>query len=164
MTDQRTSRNEAIVREIYDAALRLDMSVLEGHLAPGVRLVEPAGHPVGRTLWEGRAEFMAGLREVFALLRISRLVFHDVLAGPNRVAGVLDVVSTDENGNDTVIPLVEVFTFDNGMITEIRPYYFDVSELRESNPRPTHSSARLSDGTLSAKSPLPGNSGLGAAS
>jgi hypothetical protein len=133
-----TDRNRAAVREIYDAAVRLDTSVLERYLADDVRLVEPAGHPVGRTLWEGRTAFMAGLLDVFTLLRVTALRVHEIVAdGPHRVIGLLDIVTDDEHGAECTVPLAEVFRWEDGRITEIQPYYFDLVRVRELASRPS---------------------------
>jgi ketosteroid isomerase-like protein len=53
-----------------------------------------------------------------------------VADGPHRVIGLVDAHGTAHDGTAWTMPVAECFWIDDGKITDIRPFYWDLVELR----------------------------------
>jgi uncharacterized protein len=128
--------NRATVQTIYDAADIGDLGAIERVLADDVVLYEPAHHPAVLAdnrptpgVWRGRDEVLRGVGGVFAALRLIGVELETLVVDGDRVVGLLDVKGTDVDGKPYSMPLAEVFRVSDGKVTEIRAFYFDISQL-----------------------------------
>lgn len=133
--------NRAVVKTIYDAAdvsdlASVDMAAIEGVLADDVVLYEPLHHPAVLTddrptpgVWRGRDEVMNGIAKVFTAIRLTGAALETLVVDGDRVVGLLEAKGTDLDGKPFAMPMAEVFRVTDGKVTEIRAFYFDVTEL-----------------------------------
>jgi hypothetical protein len=86
--------------------------------------------PVGRArlagTHTGRDQVLQLLAELYSRVDLDAVVIGDILVNSERAAAFLEVPfgSGDSAGNMLV---VETFVIRDGLITEIRPYYFDTA-------------------------------------
>ncbi|MEE1797689.1 MULTISPECIES: nuclear transport factor 2 family protein [unclassified Streptomyces] len=124
-----TERNREIVRRLYDGVISGDLSALAALRSPDYRVTQAPGHPVPGT-WTGDDAGVAGGR-VFAALGIEGLTVQEIVAdGPHLVIGLVELHGTDAGGAPWTMPVAEYFHLEDGLITDIRPYYWDLVEVR----------------------------------
>ncbi len=121
-----------LVEAFYDAASRRDgealVALVTSSFHPSAAVEWPAGLPYG-----GRVEGTRTLRKVFA-----GLATPDPVLGPEN----LEVVSVVEGGRQIAVQIafdwrangatvpsgaLELWTFDEGLVSEIRAYYWDTA-------------------------------------
>lgn len=123
-----TERNRAIVSELYERVNSGDLAGISSFRDRDYRMVQAPGHPVGGT-WIGDGASAAGGR-IFATLGIKSLTVHEIVAdGPNRVIGLINLHGVEANGNPWTMPVAECWLVENGVITEVRPFYWDLVEV-----------------------------------
>jgi ketosteroid isomerase-like protein len=125
-----TNDNRAIIQRLYGAADAGDTATIESLIDDNCTLMQADGHPVPGT-WHGRDSMMQAMARVFAVLHNSGVTVHEIVAdGPTRVVGLVDARGTDTNGEPYAMPIAECFRVENGKVTEIRPFYWDLVRLR----------------------------------
>ncbi|WP_422268638.1 nuclear transport factor 2 family protein [Mycobacterium sp.] len=124
------------MQTIYDAAGIGDLAAIERVLADDVVLYEPVHHPAVLAqarprpgVWRGRDEVIRGVAEVFSALRLTGVDLETLVVDGDRVVGLLDVKDNDVAAKPYSMPLAEVFRVTDGKVTEIRAFYFDISQL-----------------------------------
>jgi ketosteroid isomerase-like protein len=130
LSGDRTERQTyEVVQRFYDKALSADVDAIADMLDADAVLYEAESLPFAGT-HVGRANVLQLLRTLFAGVALDSVVRGDVLVRGERAAAFLEVpfVLTDAQ-NPAVMPIVETFLVHNGLITEIRPYYFDTAAI-----------------------------------
>ena len=131
MTDPQsvTDRNREIVRKVYQIADRGDMAEHGQYTSDGYGLTQAPGHPVPGH-WTG-PDADAAIARVFQTLGNTGITVREIVAdGPHRVIGLVDAHGTAQNGEPWTMPVAECFWIEDGKVTDIRPYYWDLVELR----------------------------------
>ena len=120
-------RTRSVVQAFYDNSLRADLDGVAKILHPEVVNPEPASLPYGGT-HKGRDEVLKLLAELYSRVDLDAVVIGDILVNSERAAAFLEVPfeSGDSTGNQTML-VVETFVIRDGLIVEIRPYYFDTA-------------------------------------
>ncbi|AXG76404.1 nuclear transport factor 2 family protein [Streptomyces paludis] len=128
-TETATERNREAVRRLYDGVIAGDLSALGPLHSPDYRVTQAPGHPVPGTRIGPEAGVAGG--RTFAALGIEGLTVQEIVAdGPHRVIGLVELYGTDSEGAPWTMPVAECFLLEDGLITEIRPYYWDMVEVR----------------------------------
>jgi ketosteroid isomerase-like protein len=126
----RPKRNKELIREVYAVGDSGDLSRLASLMADDYVLTQADGHPVPGT-WKGKNATAAAAR-VFARCGTTGITVHELIAdGPNRVIGLVDAHGIDPNGQPWTMPVAECFWVENGKVTDIRPFYWDLVTLRQ---------------------------------
>jgi ketosteroid isomerase-like protein len=127
-----------VVRAFYDAVVRRDAATLTALLEASFRddaaMVWPEGLPYG-----GRVEGARRLAKVFGGMAASptpvgpeRLEVLSLVDGGDQVAAHL-TFDWRAPGSDESIPsgALELWTFEDGLVAEIRAYYWDTAACRD---------------------------------
>jgi hypothetical protein len=125
-----TEANTAtVVNQFYDAALSNDLDAIAAILHPDVTVHEAASLPYGGA-HVGRENAVKLLSLLFSGIALDSVVRGDVLVGGRRAAAFLEVpFGLADPANPKRMPVVETFVVEDGLIAEIRPYYFDTAAL-----------------------------------
>lgn len=119
-----------VAAEIYDAIQRGDYPAVAARLSPDVELVEAEGHPLpGR--WSGRDQVLAALPEVMARVGMTGMTVERVVGDAERAVGLIELHLTDRDGVSFMMPVAEVWTVVDGLVTSVRPYYFDTKVVAD---------------------------------
>jgi uncharacterized protein len=125
-----TQENKDLVREIYAIGDSGDLDKLKPLMDDNYVLTQADGHPVPGT-WRGKDADAAEAR-VFAACGTPGITVREIVAdGPNRVIGLVDAHGTDVHGQPWTMPVAECFWVENGKVTDIRPFYWDLVRLRQ---------------------------------
>lgn len=120
--------NKAIVRRAYELAAANDLEALLEVRAADYRLTLPEGHPVPGS-WTG-LEANAARERIFATIGADGMTTHELVAdGPHRVIAVVEPTGLDGAGNRWSMGLTELFWIEDGKVTDIKPFWWDVVEL-----------------------------------
>jgi ketosteroid isomerase-like protein len=123
-------QNRDLIREVYAIGDSGDLSRLQSVMADDYVLTQADGHPVPGT-WKGESATEAAAR-VFARCGTTGITVHEIIAdGPNRVIALVDAHGIGPNGQPWTMPVAECFWVENGKVTEIRPFYWDLVTLRK---------------------------------
>lgn len=131
MSEHRTveERNRAIVQQAYELTARDDLEALFEVRDRNYRVTLPDGFPVPGS-WTGEDANAARL-EIFGTLGADGIKYHEIIAdGPNRVVALCEPTGLDGEGKRWSMLLAEFFWIEDGKITDIRPFWWDVVELR----------------------------------
>ncbi|EQB15931.1 hypothetical protein RLDS_09445 [Sphingobium lactosutens DS20] len=124
-----TQRNRDHVRWIYECVNNGDFAGLAATRRPDYRLMQAPGHPAAGT-WIGEEATAVGGRG-FAALGTSSITVHEIVAdGPHRVIGLIDLHGTDGDGNPWTMPVAECWWFEDGLMAEVRPFYWNMIEVQ----------------------------------
>ena len=124
-----TDRNRETVRKVYEIANRGAGPKLGQYMAEDYTLTQAPGHPVPGH-WTG-PDADAAMARVFQTLGTTGITVREIVAdGPHRVIGLVDAHGTAHDGTPWTMPIAECFWIDNGKVTDIRPFYWDLVELR----------------------------------
>ncbi|MFK0154769.1 nuclear transport factor 2 family protein [Streptomyces sp. NPDC090493] len=122
-------RNREIVRKVYEVADSGALEELGRYLSDDYTLTRAAGGPVPGQ-WKG-AEAGAALGQLFAMAGHGSVIVREIVAdGPHRVVGLVDVHGVNPAGESWTMPVAELFWVEDGKVTDIRPYYWDLVEFR----------------------------------
>jgi uncharacterized protein len=122
-------RTRSVVQQFYDNSLRADLEGVAKILHPDVVNHEPASLPYGGT-HIGRDAVLQLLAQLYSRIDLDAVVVGDVLVNSERAAAFLEVPfeSGDLASNQKVL-VIETFVIHDGLIAEIRPYYYDTAAL-----------------------------------
>jgi hypothetical protein len=118
-------RTRSVVQQFYDYSLRADLEGVGKILQPDVVIYEAASLPYGGT-HTGRAGVLQLLAQLYSMIDLDLVVVGDVLVNSQRAAAFLEVPFGDSATNQKMA-VVETFVIRDGLIAEIKPYYFDTS-------------------------------------
>ncbi|KRA31089.1 hypothetical protein ASD81_16520 [Nocardioides sp. Root614] len=124
------------MNQFYNAALSKDLVAIAAILHPNVIVHEASSLPYGGA-HEGRDNVLILLAMLFDGIPLELVVRSEVLISGSRAAAFLEVpFGFDDSANPISMPVVETFVVEQGLITQIRPYYFDTAAIVEalSNP------------------------------
>jgi uncharacterized protein len=123
--------NREIIRAIYEIADRGALAELGSHFSDDCCVTQPAGSPMPGQ-WRG-AEAGPALARLFEMCGFRKVTVREVLAaGPHRVVGLVDVEGVSRDGESWTMPVTELFWVEDGKVTEVRPFYWDLVQLRAS--------------------------------
>ena len=120
-------RTRSVVQQFYDYSLRADLEGVAKILHPDIVNYEAASLPYGGT-HTGRAEVLQLLAQLYSMIDLDTVVVGDVLVNSERAAAFLEVPFGDSASSETV-SVIETFVIRDGLIAEIKPYYFDTAAL-----------------------------------
>jgi len=120
-------RTRSVVQQFYDYSLRADLEGVAKILHPDIVNYEAASLPYGGT-HTGRAEVLELLAQLYSMIDLDTVVVGDVLVNSERAAAFLEVPFGDSASNQRV-SVIETFVIRDGLIAEIKPYYFDTAAL-----------------------------------
>ena len=131
-----SDRNREIVRTVYEIAGRGAGTDHDRYMAEHRRYVSDAysltqapGHPVPGH-WTG-PDADAAIARVFAACGNTGITVREIVAdGSHRVIGLVDAHGTAHDGTPWTMPVAECFWIEDGKVTDIRPFYWDLVELR----------------------------------
>jgi ketosteroid isomerase-like protein len=131
-----SDRNRHIVRKVYEIANRGAVAEHDWikaehgrYMAHGYRLTQAPGHPVPGH-WTG-PEADAAIARVFQACGNTGITVREIVAdGPHRVIGLVDAHGTAHDGTPWTMPVAECFWIEHDKVTDIRPFYWDLVELR----------------------------------
>ena len=122
-------RTRSIVKQFYDYSLRADLEGVAKVLQPDVVIYEAPSLPYGGA-HIGRAEVLELLAQLYSRIDLDAVVIGDVLVNSERAAAFLEIgLESGDSASNQKMPVVETFVIRDGLIAEIRPYYFDTAAL-----------------------------------
>jgi uncharacterized protein len=129
MPAEHIQQTSSVVARFYDCALRSDVEAIGEILHPDVVIHEAASLPFGGA-HTGRVAVLELLGTLFAGIDLDSVVRGDVLVHGERAAAFLEIpFRTADPANTEAMPIIETFVVRDGLITEIRPYYFDTAAI-----------------------------------
>jgi ketosteroid isomerase-like protein len=120
-------QTRSVVQQFYDYSLRADIEGVAKILHPDIVNYEAASLPYGGT-HTGRAEVLQLLARLYSMIDLDTVAVGDILANSERAAAFLEVPFGDSASSETV-SVIETFVIRDGLIAEIKPYYFDTAAL-----------------------------------
>ena len=114
--------HQAFVTRYFDTFNRYDWTALSEMYAPTATFLDPSLGPV--PVAQSREEFVRKYTELVATirgLRDSVVAIHP--SGPDRVIVEFVASGTTPDGAAFTLPIVTVFTLENGLITKDHTYY-----------------------------------------
>lgn len=129
--DEGAARNRAVIREMFARMAAGDLTAMVGMLAPDVRFVQAPGLPYAVDV-TGIEAAMGGLGAMIkAWARLDACAV-DVLASGDTVIALVDMTGTSStSGRRYSGPVAELFRFEDGLIVEWRPIYWDTHAVQE---------------------------------
>lgn len=119
------SQLKAIVQAVYAHAGAGDWTACEALLSPDLVIHEADGLPYAGT-YRGRDALQRLHGIVMAHWQDPEIEFHAMTAGDGHVVSLVTFHLTSKaTGKRATMPLAEMFRIDQGLVTEIRPFYFD---------------------------------------
>jgi uncharacterized protein len=120
-------QTRSVVQQFYDYSLRADIEGVAKILHPDIVNYEAASLPYGGT-HTGRAEVLQLLARLYSMIDLDTVAVGDILANSERAAAFLEVPFGDSASSEKV-SVIETFVIRDGLIAEIKPYYFDTAAL-----------------------------------
>ena len=121
------ARTRSVVQQFYDYSLRAHLEGVAKILHPDIVIYEPASLPYGGT-HTGRNVASQLLAQLYAMIDLNAVVVGDILVNSERAAAFLEVPFED-SASSQKISVIETFVIRDGLIAEIKPYYFDTAAL-----------------------------------
>lgn len=123
MTEE--SHLKSIVQAVYAHAGAGDWAACEALLSPDLVIHEADGLPYAGT-YRGRDALQQLHGIVMGHWQDPVIEFHAMTAGDGHVVSLVTFHLTSRaTGKSVAMPLAEVFRIEHGLVTEIRPFYFD---------------------------------------
>ena len=122
--------NKERVREFFAATAAANDDAMLAILHPRLRVVEAESLPYGGVM-EGRDNFKEFTKRVFKTWKNTRIITEELIEDGNKVV-VVATMSGESKTSEThfTMPIAEIWTFDSdGLVTEIKPFYFDTKKL-----------------------------------
>jgi ketosteroid isomerase-like protein len=122
--------NKERVREFFAAAAAANDDAMLAILHPSLRVVEAESLPYGGVM-EGRDNFKEFTKRVFKTWKNTRIITEELIEDGNKVVVVATMSGESKtSGTHFTMPIAEIWTFDSdGLVTEIKPFYFDTKKL-----------------------------------
>ena len=126
MTD---NNSKDIVRRFLGAAQQGDMATVASLLHPEARVIEADSLPFGG-IASGFEGFTALVRQVFTTFANTAVTIDEYIAEGDTVV-VLATMSGQSKASGEVfsMPISEIWRIQDGLITEIKPFYYDTQRL-----------------------------------
>jgi hypothetical protein len=122
------THTRAAIERFYDGMLTADLAAVETVLHPDVVVSEPSSLPYGGA-HVGIEAVVALLGTLCAGIALDDVRRGDVLVLGGRAAAFLEVPFSLADGALQFLPVVETFLVENGLISQVTPYYFDTATL-----------------------------------
>lgn len=127
--DPTTASTRAVVERFYELAEANQPEAIAEILDPDVVNWEAESLPYAGA-YRGREAVVGLLRVLFNGIDLGTVNHIAILADGERAASFLEVPFTFDNPDlPNVMPVIETFLVRNGLIVEIRPYYFDSAAI-----------------------------------
>jgi ketosteroid isomerase-like protein len=123
--------NVAVAKKFYEAVLIGDWEGVEKCIAKNVVVHEAEGLP-----YRGEHIGLHGLQSLLGTLAgywdNMNIELNSLMAGSGVTVGLLIFTGRAKaTGKDITMPIAEVSEFENGLISHIRPYYFDTKAMSD---------------------------------
>ena len=123
--------NVEIVKKIYELGGKGDMAGMIALLAPNIVVHEANGLPYGG-VYHGHAGMGALFQKLVGILDHFRVLPEDFfVSGPVVIAKIRVVGRARATGQSIDMPVLEMWTLEKGLVTEIRPFYWDTAEFQK---------------------------------
>jgi ketosteroid isomerase-like protein len=116
------------IEKAYAAIASGDGAGFAALLADDVSLHEPDGHPYPGS-WHGKEAVLGAFPGIVGALGVQGIDVHQVVDAGEHVIGVIEILCTSKSGAKVVAPALELWSVRDGLITEAKPYYLDVTKL-----------------------------------
>jgi ketosteroid isomerase-like protein len=126
MARDKEERNIRYVRDLYAATMAGNWATAEAMLTEDFFVTEADTLPMAG-VYRGRTGLQQLFTKVMSIASVKDLQIHQITAGGDSVVVLLDLVldcTPEERA-----PIAEVFHFRDGLICEIKPYYFDPTTM-----------------------------------
>jgi uncharacterized protein len=120
-------RTRSVLRQFYDCSMRGDLEGVAKVLHPDIVIYEPASLPYGGT-HTGRDAALQLLGQLYSMIDLDAIVVGDILVNSERAAAFLEI-SFGDSASSQKVSVVETFVIRDGLVGEIKPYYFDTAAL-----------------------------------
>ncbi len=131
MARDQEERNIQYVRDLYAATMAGNWAKAESMLTEDFFVTEADTLPFAG-VYRGRSGLQQLYSKVVSMASVKDLDIHNITAGGNSVVVLLDIVR--DCTPEERAPIAEVLHFRDGLICEIKPYYF--------SPTPMHAAAK----------------------
>jgi ketosteroid isomerase-like protein len=93
-------------------------------------IIEAQDLPFGGTV-QGRGAIQKSFTALSQCLDITSIEFQQMTQGGAYIVSILDIVVKGKGGRELRLGIAEVLKFNQGLISEVRPYYFDHDAVHE---------------------------------
>jgi hypothetical protein len=130
--DEVARRNRSIVAGIYAAANRGDLEYIRSAFHPDIVLHQAPSLPYGGE-YRGRDATMAAITAMFVEhLEVGGLTVRNIAVDGDVVIGCVDMTARARcTGKDVSMPFRECFLLRDGLVVDLRPFYYDTAALAE---------------------------------
>lgn len=115
-----------VVETAYNALSAGDGQTFIGLLADDVTLHEPDNHPAPGFRGDKQA-VLADFAAIGKGMGLRGVKIHEIIAEGERAVGIVDAQCTTKSGKEIDVPIAELWTVRDGLVREIKPYYFDTA-------------------------------------
>jgi uncharacterized protein len=124
-----TDSNKDIVRRFLGAAQQGDMATVASLLHPQAQVIEADSLPFGGVV-TGFEGFTRLVRQVFTTFANTTVTIDETIAEDDTVV-VLATMSgqSKASGEAFSMPIAEIWRVQDGLVTEIRPFYHDTQRI-----------------------------------
>lgn len=127
--DDTTAATRAVVERFYELASTGQADAIAEILDPEVVNWEAGSLPYGG-VYRGREQVVGLLHLLFDGIDLTTVNHIAILAEGHRAASFLEVpFAFGSPAAPSLMPVIETFVVHSGLITEIRPYYFDSAAI-----------------------------------
>jgi ketosteroid isomerase-like protein len=124
------SEQIAMVREMYGALGAQNFEVFASCIHADFAVVEAPSLPFAGT-FAGMEGFSELVGKVFSMFSTFDPQITAISAGDDKVMVWVEMTLTAANtGKTTQMPMIEVFTFKEDKVVEIRPFYYDTDAIK----------------------------------
>lgn len=130
MTDSGTASHMTrdIVERAYACVARADIGAFADLLSDDVTVTETPNHPCPGS-WHGKAEVLEAIGRVQSTLGMTNIEVRAIAADGDLGLALIDLTFTGADGEPFVMAVAEAWWVKDKKITEIRPFYYDLTEL-----------------------------------
>jgi ketosteroid isomerase-like protein len=124
-----TDSNKDLVRRFLGAAQQGDMATVASLLHPQAQVIEADSLPFGGVV-TGFEGFTSLVRRVFTTFANTAVTIDETIAEGDTVV-VLATMSgqSKASGEAFSMPIAEIWRVQDGLVTEIRPFYYDTQRI-----------------------------------
>ncbi len=133
-----TDSSKDIVRAFLSAARQGDMATVASLLHPEAQVIEADSLPFGGVV-SGFEGFTRLVRQVFTTFANTAVTIDEYIAEGDTVVVLATMTGQSKRSGEVFsMPISEIWRLRDGLITEIKPFYYDTHRLNVLAGKPTH--------------------------